>query len=265
MLISIITVSYNSVSTIEQTIQSVLNQSYKNIEYIIIDGGSTDGTIDIIKKYESKLNYWISEPDKGIYDAMNKGIKLANGEYIGLINSDDWYTPTAIENIVNEIQFIGKENVDILCGNQIYYYNDKNNYIAKSDYTQLKDNMSIYHPTCFVKNDIYKKRLYSLKYKIAGDYDYFLWCYVNNYKFHYLDRIIANFRAGGISSIPSIKYLDSFYIWREHVGLFHAIKLFSKDFILKACKYPIKKIIYCTLGSESYWSIVSNIRCKIKN
>ena len=86
-LISVITVSYNAVSTIEQTILSVINQTYSNIEYIIIDGGSTDGTIDIIRRYEDKIAYWVSEPDRGIYDAMNKGASKANGEYIAFLNT----------------------------------------------------------------------------------------------------------------------------------------------------------------------------------
>lgn len=90
-LISVVTVSYNAVGTIEQTLLSVINQTYPNIEYIIIDGGSTDGTVDIIKKYADEIVYWISEPDKGIYDAMNKGIKKANGEWINFINAGDSY------------------------------------------------------------------------------------------------------------------------------------------------------------------------------
>ena len=101
-LISIITVSYNAVKTIEDTILSVINQTYPNIEYIIIDGGSTDGTLDIIKKYQDKITYWVSEPDKGIYDAMNKGIAKANGELIGIINADDWYELDAVQNVVLE-------------------------------------------------------------------------------------------------------------------------------------------------------------------
>ena len=101
-LISIITVVYNGEEYLEQTINSVINQTYKNIEYLIIDGGSTDGTLDIIKKYDNHISYSVSESDKGLYDAMNKGISIANGELIGMINSDDWYELDAVELIVNK-------------------------------------------------------------------------------------------------------------------------------------------------------------------
>ena len=118
-LISVITVSYNAVTTIEQTILSVINQTYSNIEYIIIDGGSTDGTVDIIRKYADRIAYWVSEPDKGIYDAMNKGTKKANGEYIAFLNSDDWYELDAVSIIA---QFADGKN-DLISGIiKIYFY-----------------------------------------------------------------------------------------------------------------------------------------------
>ncbi len=101
-LISIITVVYNGEKYLKQAIESVINQTYKNIEYIIIDGGSTDNTLNIIKNYHQNISKWVSEPDNGLYDAMNKGIKLATGELIGMVNSDDWSELTAVEIIVNE-------------------------------------------------------------------------------------------------------------------------------------------------------------------
>ena len=100
MLISIITVCLNAVETIETTIRSVLQQTYKNVEYIVIDGGSTDGTLQIIEKYRNDISILISEKDEGIYDAMNKGIELARGDYIGIINADDWYEKDAVEHVV---------------------------------------------------------------------------------------------------------------------------------------------------------------------
>ncbi len=100
-LVSIITVVYNGAKTLEQTILSVLNQTYKNIEYIIIDGESTDGTLDIIEMYRDKISTCISEPDEGLYDAMNKGVSIANGELIGIINSDDWFEKNAVELVVS--------------------------------------------------------------------------------------------------------------------------------------------------------------------
>lgn len=96
MKVSVITVCYNSANTIEKTIKSVISQDYGDIEYIIIDGGSNDGTLDIIDKYKDKISILISEPDKGIYDAMNKGIRIASGEIVGMINSDDWYGPYTV-------------------------------------------------------------------------------------------------------------------------------------------------------------------------
>ena len=103
-LISVVTVSYNAVSTIEQTILSVINQTYPNVEYIIIDGGSTDGTVDIIKKYADKIAYWVSEPDKGIYDAMNKGVVVATGEWINFMNAGDIFTDSdVIDKLLHRI------------------------------------------------------------------------------------------------------------------------------------------------------------------
>mgnify|MGYP001033420933 FL=1 len=110
-LISVVTVSYNAVLTIEQTILSVINQTYPNVEYIIIDGGSTDGTVDIIKKYADKIAYWVSEPDKGIYDAMNKGGLKATGDFIQFLNAGDWFEN---EHVIEKIFKDWYKRVDVV-------------------------------------------------------------------------------------------------------------------------------------------------------
>ena len=137
-LISIVTVSYNAVLTIEQTILSVINQTYPNVEYIIIDGGSTDGTVDIIKKYANKIAYWVSEPDKGIYDAMNKGGLKATGDFIQFLNAGDWFEN---EHVIEKIFKDWYKRVDVIYGDMI---------IRRSDgvyYAKAQDSVSYTHLT----------------------------------------------------------------------------------------------------------------------
>lgn len=168
-LITIITVVLNNEKFIEETILSVLNQSYKNIEYIIIDGGSTDKTIDIIKKYENSIDLWISEKDHGIYDAFNKGMKLATGDMLGFVNSDDVLYPEAIQILV---KYITKNDVDFIFGGV------KKHYALLSGYKpwKIKFSWGFYtsHSTgFFIKTNSAKKvGLYNLKYKYSSDYDY---------------------------------------------------------------------------------------------
>lgn len=207
MKVSVITVCYNSREYIGKAIESVLNQSYKNIEYIIIDGGSTDGTIDIIRGYESIFDgrmKWISEPDNGIYDAMNKGIKISSGQIIGILNSDDWYENDAVETVVEH--FSKEENIDIVHGKvNIVDSNGKfirEMYLKRNAYDfKYSEFMPICHPTAFVKRDVYtNKGLFSTKYKIAADYDFILRCINNNLHITFVDKVITNFRDGGISN-----------------------------------------------------------------
>lgn len=196
--ISIITVSFNSLKTIERTIKSVLNQNYKKTEYIIIDGGSTDGTVDIIKKYSQKLFYWISESDNGIYDAMNKGLKKATGEIIGIINSDDWYEIDALNNIAEA--FIKNNDVDVIHGILKVYNSNEFVYMYAQPANFLEKTM-IEHPTCFIRKSVYNKvGEYDMKYKIAADYDLLIRIKRDGYKFMLLDKVIANFALSGISS-----------------------------------------------------------------
>lgn len=201
MKISIITVSYNSENTIKETIESVLNQTNQNFEYIIVDGLSKDRTIEIIKSYESKflekkINYkWISEKDNGIYDAMNKGIKMSNGELVGIINSDDWYEKDAIEKILKKYN---KENYDMLyCDLRIV--SEKKNFIKKAKKSKIVTTRYWNHPTTFVKRSVYNKFNYQCKY-IYDDLDFMLKVRKGKYKVQILNEVISNFRIGGVSN-----------------------------------------------------------------
>jgi glycosyltransferase involved in cell wall biosynthesis len=201
-LISIITVSFNSVKTIEKTILSVLNQTYNNIEYIIIDGGSTDGTVDIIKKYSDKIKYWISEKDNGISDAFNKGIMASHGEIIGIINSDDWYEIDAIESI---IKLDEENNADVYVGSLRYWKDEKENTVLYPD-TKYKKTISfrmphLNHPSSFFKKQTYNDiGLFDIKYKYAMDYDIFLKVFLKNKHIYLTKKILANMLSGGFSN-----------------------------------------------------------------
>lgn len=200
LLVSIITVTYNSAKTLEETIKSVINQSYSNIEYIIIDGGSTDGTLNIIKKYSDYISYWVSEPDKGIYDAMNKGINIAKGEIIGIINSDDWYEKDIINEIVQNYIKYGENK--IYHGNIKFHYKN-GTFEEKKPIINLKNfykGTILFHPTFFVPKKIYNTiGVFNLSYKIAADYDFMLRNYINNITFIYINKCISNMRKEGES------------------------------------------------------------------
>lgn len=206
MKVSIITVVYNNKETINHAIQSVLNQNYSDIEYIIIDGGSTDGTVDIIKDYKKQINKFISEPDRGIYDAMNKGIKWAEGDIIGILNSDDFYINNdLISQIVEEVE---NKNVDMVFGDVVYVKPDNLDkivrYYSSADFNPQKFAWGWMpaHPSCFLKREIYEKHGYfKTNYKIASDYE-LLVRFMVKYKisYSYIPRVFVKMRTGGISN-----------------------------------------------------------------
>lgn len=192
MKVSIITVVYNGAKTIEQTILSVLEQTYKNVEYIIIDGQSTDDTLKIIEKYSNFISVFISEKDNGIYDAMNKGIQKATGEIIGIINSDDWYDRTAIENVVH---FFEKSKVDLVYGKICEIYPDGQiRIIPRVPLETIWYQMAVPHPSVFIKKKIYESfGLFDLNYELCADYDLLLRFYTKRVRFDFLDTVIAYF------------------------------------------------------------------------
>lgn len=207
MKVSIITVVYNGAETIEQTILSVLGQTYENVEYIIIDGQSTDDTKKIIERYSDFISVFISEKDNGIYDAMNKGIQKATGEIIGIINSDDWYARNAIENIV---RFFEKSKADLVYGKICAVYPDgQTRIVPKVPLETIWYQMAVPHPTVFIKKKIYESfGLFDLNYELSADYDMLLRFYIKQVRFDFLDTVIAYFRTGGKSTLYRRKGIE---------------------------------------------------------
>ncbi len=248
-LVSIITVVYNGAEFIEQTIKSVIEQTYGNVEYIIIDGGSTDGTIDIIKKYEDKISYWVSEPDKGIYDAMNKGIKASRGDIIGFINADDYYVKDAFD-VIKKYRY-NIENI-IIYGDTYLVTNDMLVY-EKAHKTGLKYKIFPYslkylwlgmifcHQSSFVSRKIYENfGLFDTSFKISADYDFFFRVYMSKkVRFVYENKLLSYFRCGGISSSQSeILFIENNRVRKKYslvIGYFIEIVLFLKNVV----KYKI--------------------------
>lgn len=207
MTISIITVTYNSALTISDTIISVLNQDYEDIEYIVIDGGSTDGTLEIVNKYDNGVFKIISEPDKGIYDAMNKGIKIATGDIIGILNSDDFFSSN---NVISKIVNIFKNNInlDAVYGDVHFVNSDNLNKVTRYYSSRvfkpslLKFGFMPAHPSLYVTKGIYNRfGFYKTDYKIASDFEMIARLfYKNSIKTKYLPIDIVTMRTGGVST-----------------------------------------------------------------
>tara|TARA_R110001583_G_scaffold131478_1_gene283240 strand:- start:12205 stop:12933 length:729 start_codon:yes stop_codon:yes gene_type:complete len=198
--ISIITACFNSENTIQATFNSLLNQTSKNFEHIIIDGGSTDKTKDLINLYIKQADYTViykSEPDDGLYDAMNKGIKLSNGTFIGILSSDDWYEKNAIESILST----NLNSADIIYG-FLRLIKDKQELMVRRSNLKFIDSLEgmIQHPSCFVRKENYLKAgLYDTSYKVCADQDLFLNMIRDGAKLVQVDNIIANFTMTGTS------------------------------------------------------------------
>ena len=204
MKISIITVSFNSSKTIINSINSVNNQNYKNIEHIFIDGNSDDGTFELIKKYSTRSKIVISEPDEGLYDAMNKGIKIATGDIIGILNSDDIFSSTTIISIIADA--FKRNKCDILYGNINYINNENKNvrYWKSSKFIKgtFKNGWHPPHPSLFIKKDVYDNYgNFDISLKISSDFDLMLRFFEkSNNKCFYLDKTIVNMMIGGRSN-----------------------------------------------------------------
>lgn len=245
MKISIVTITYNSEKTLEDTIQSIISQNYNELEYIIIDGGSKDDTLKIVEKYKKYISIFVSEPDKGISDAFNKGVRRASGELIGIINSDDMLADGALKTIASEIN----RDTDIIYGD-IYRCNPdgKNMRLAKANdnVAVLKHGFScMYHPATFIRKSAYEKYgVYELL-RYCMDRELLLRMYTSGAKFQRVDKPLAIFRVGGESC--KCYYKTAFESMNVSIqyGLPKAIAYFKT--IINICKmytiFFIKKII----------------------
>jgi glycosyltransferase involved in cell wall biosynthesis len=180
-----------------RAVESVLSQDYPSIEYIIVDGASTDGTIKILRSLDDRIAYWKSEPDSGISEAFNKGIALAKGEMVGLLNSDDWYEPDAVRVAVEAMR---NSHADIATGKMQYWKGDRKTYLVSSDPNLLEQSMTVGHPTVFVRRSCYSKiGLYRLDFRFAMDYEWMLRAKRGGAPFVTVDHCVANVQVGGIS------------------------------------------------------------------
>lgn len=212
---TIITICFNSEKTIEQTIKSVLDQTVKDYEYIIVDGGSKDLTLDIVRRYEPLFEgrmKWKSEPDKGIYNAMNKGIARSGGEIIGIVNSDDWLEPDALETIYECYANNQKSTHGVYCGWINFHYTDGTVQVMKTNHNLLlswatKYEMAgIRHPGTFVPKAVYEKfGVFDESIKIMADTDLILRFLFNGVNFYYPNKVVSNMSDGGVSNAQLMK------------------------------------------------------------
>ena len=244
MKVSVITVTYNNANTLAHTMQSVLTQTYANIEYIVIDGGSTDNTLQVIEQYKPLFGerlIYVSEPDNGIYDAMNKGIKLSSGDVIGILNSDDFFTSNnVIETLVSSFD----NDIEAIYGD-IHFVNPNNLNKTTRYYSGklfrpwlVKYGCMPPHPSFYVRKSIYERLgNYNTNYKIASDFELIArLCYIHNIKTRYISVDMVTMRMGGISTKDSKTRL---LILKESIEACKQLGI-KTNALKVSCKYFIK-------------------------
>lgn len=245
MTISIITATYNSGQTLTDTLESVLRQSYTDIDYVIVDGGSKDNTLDIIRRYELRFEgrmRWISEPDKGIYDAMNKGIRMATGDIVGLLNSDDFYTSNDV--LEHVAKALSDSNVDAIYGD-IHYVNDDDlthcvRYYSSRVFSRglMRLGFMPAHPSFYCRRTIYEKYgLFDTSLRVAADFENLLrLIFVNRIRTKYIPEDFVTMRTGGASSSGMVSHKR---ILKEHMVAYKQNGVYSNLF-LEGLRYLYK-------------------------
>jgi glycosyltransferase involved in cell wall biosynthesis len=230
-LVSVITVVLNGVDHIERTITSVINQTYKNIEYIVIDGGSSDGTQAAIKKHENQLSFWMSESDHGIYDAMNKGINVATGDWLFFLGSDDaLFAEATIEEVAHSL----KNDLSLVFGNIVYQ--DQRVIKSRLNVFTLLHN-TVHHQSAFYNRDLFRTWRYDASFKLISDFELNLKIYLHKMGYHYIDKIICTCDHRGQSRAnQALAYQETNLIRNKYVsGMAGSILtlLYSAKFALR--------------------------------
>lgn len=204
-LISIVTVVFNDVANLQRTIDSIASQTYHNIEHIVIDGGSTDGTLDIIRRNTS-IDYWVSERDRGIYDAMNKGIRHASGAWINFMNSGDvFFDRTTVEAVFLDSGILESE---LIYGDVEVDYGVFKKIKKAGPVGSLKAGMQFSHQSLFVRRSILEKQGFDLSYRTAADYNFIFLCWVGGCQFRCIDLVVSSVSSGGVSDVQRLKSLE---------------------------------------------------------
>ena len=264
--ISVVTAAYNAAKTIEQTISSVVNQDYPYIEYVIVDGSSTDGTVSIIEKYASSYNIkWVSEPDRGLYDALNKGVQMATGDYVEIIGADDALVSTdIISRVVHEMN----TDADVFAG-QVWYVDEGSKKQFPYTNTSMR-NQSTYHggmsphAAMFARRKLLLEYPFDISYRIAGDYKFFLQCYYDKkVQIQYSDIMVAFFATSGLSS-------DVESAWREEKRLYSELGLSLRSYNSADSSWIARMIKYTLVATHLFVPIRTiwrffNIRLRWKD
>lgn len=198
MKLSVITINYNNRDGLRRTIESVVNQTFKDFEYIIIDGGSTDGSVNVIKEYAGRIDYWVSEPDKGIYNAMNKGIDVAKGEYCIFLNSGDCF----YERQTISLSIPNFDGTDIIAGYAKLDSGEEVNLPKEITLQSLYSHQQPCHQSTFIKTKLLKKYHYDEKYKLVSDWKFFIQVFIyDNSSYKPIDVVVSVYDSTGLSSV----------------------------------------------------------------
>lgn len=245
-LISVITVVFNGAQYLEQTIKSVIEQTYDNVEYIIIDGGSTDGTLDIIKQYEGQIDYWVSEADEGIYNAMNKGLSTATGEYLNFMNAGDWFVD---KYTILSIDFINTR-AGLIYGNHEIRYSTINKSIKAKSISEIYKGMIFCHQSMFISRKIHREFPYNYKeYKVSADFNLiFNYIVPHEHSLYYMDSVLSSIEAKGESNkniFLTIREYKNIVLTRTNFFRikFYYIMRFADAFIRESIKAILPEIV----------------------